>query len=275
MPIRNCTITSTNASEGSRTLGGKCRRCAGWSALQFADREAIDGIESSDFPVPETQYNDFLLTSSGLTEQAPAKSAVISYNSEYPKSIAEFSYKFAQKSRLIGLPKAVLYISASSHDDMNIFVILRKRDKDGKLLMHLCFPFSAISLQYKSIDDISEKERVSLNLHLGSVDVLRASHRAFDPARSIPEQFPLQPHDKEEKVTPDDVVKLEIGIWSMGVDFDEGESISVQVSDSFPTIAEYKAFSTPRSENEKNKGEHRDHAGLDTPRRVILPFVPL
>jgi hypothetical protein len=30
-------------------------------------------------------------------------------------------------------------------------------------------------------------------------------------------------------------VKLEIGIWSMGVDFDEGESISVQVSFIDPT----------------------------------------
>jgi hypothetical protein len=48
---------------------------------------------------------------------------------------------------------------------MNVFVILRKRDKNGKLLMHLCFPFSAIPSDYKSIDDIPEKERASPNLH--------------------------------------------------------------------------------------------------------------
>jgi hypothetical protein len=166
-------------------------------------------------------------------------------------------------------------MSAPSHNDMNVFVILRKRDKDGKLLMHLCFPFSAIPSTYKSIEDIPEKERASLNLHLGSVGVLRASHRAFDPARSIHEQFPFHPHDKEEKITPGEVVKLEIGIWSMGVDFDEGESLSVQVSGTFPSIAEYTAFSQPRPDHEKNKGEHRIHVGSETPSRVILPFVPL
>lgn len=70
-------------------------------------------------------------------------------------------------------------------------------------------------------------------------------------------------------------MKLEIGIWSMGVDFDEGESISVQVSGHFPSLQEYTAFSTPRPEHEKNKGEHRIHVGLDTPSRIILPFIPL
>ena len=127
-----------------------------WSALQFGDREAIDGIEFSDFPIPETKYKEFYLSGAGLAEQAPSKTDIISYNSEDSKSIAEFTYKFTQRSRLIGLPKAVLYMSAPSHDDMNVFVILRKRDKNGKLLMHLCFPFSAIPSTYKSIEDIPE-----------------------------------------------------------------------------------------------------------------------
>jgi hypothetical protein len=145
----------------------------------------------------------------------------------------------------------------------------------GKLLMHLCFPFSAIPADYKTIDDIPEKERASLNLHMGSVGVLRASHRRFIPEKSIHSQFPFHPHDVEEKITPGDIVKLEIGIWAMGVDFEAGEQISVQVSGSFPSIAEYTAFSQPRPEHEKNKGEHRIHSGPDTPSKVILPFVPI
>jgi hypothetical protein len=126
-------------------------------------------------------------------------------------------------------------MSCPSSDDMNVFIILRKRDKNGKLLMHLCFPFSATPSEIKSIDDIPEKDRQSTNLHMGSVGVLRASHRRYLPEKSIHEQFPFHPHDVEEKITPGEVVKLEIGIWSMGVDFDEGESISVQVSFSDPT----------------------------------------
>ena len=84
--------------------------------------------------------------------------------------------------------------------------------------------------EYKTIDHIPENERASLNLHLGSVGALRVSHRVFDPERSIHEQFSFHPHDEEEKITLREVVKLEIGIWPMGADFDAGESISVQMS---------------------------------------------
>ncbi|PVH98843.1 alpha/beta-hydrolase [Periconia macrospinosa] len=246
-----------------------------WSALQFGDREAIDDIEFADFPIPGTEYREFHLGSSGMNETARSVDEVVKYNSEDAKSIAEFTYTFPQKSRLIGLPKAVLYMSCPSHDDMNVFVILRKRDKNGKLLMHLTFPFSAVPSHVKSIDDIPEKEQASLNLHLGSVGVLRASHRKFDPERSIHPQFPFHPHTEQQKIPPGEVVKLEIGIWSMGVDFDEGESISVQVGGTFPSIAEYTTFSVPRPESEKNKGEHRIHCGPEHPSSIILPFVPL
>jgi predicted acyl esterase len=203
-----------------------------WSALQFGDHDAIDDIEFSDFPVPETQYRHFHLSKSGLSEQPASGAEIVSYDSENSKSIAEFTHTFAQKSRLIGLPKAILYMSCPSHDDMNVFIILRKRDKNGELLMHLCFPFSAVPTGIKSIAEIPEKDRQSTNLHMGSVGTLRASHRKFIPEKSIHEQFPFHPHDIEEKITPGDIVKLEIGIWSMGVDFEEGQSISVQVSTS-------------------------------------------
>ena len=201
-----------------------------WSALQFGDQDAIDNIEYTDFPIPDTQYRHFHLSPSGLSEKPALSTEVVSYNSEDPKSIAEFTYKFPQKSRLIGLPKAILYMSCPSHDDMNVFIILRKRDRNGELMMHLCFPFSAVPKEIKSISDIPEKDRQSTNLHMGSVGTLRASHRRFIPEKSIHEQFPFHPHDIEEKITPGEIVKLEIGIWSMGVDFQEGESISVQVS---------------------------------------------
>lgn len=246
-----------------------------WSALQFGDREAIDDIEFADFPIPGTVYREFHLGSAGLSETAGSKDEVVRYDSEDAKSIAEFTYTFPQKSRLIGLPKAILHMSCPSHDDLNVFVILRKRDKNGKLLMHLTFPFSAVPSHVKSIDDIPEKEQASLNLHLGSVGLLRASHRKFDPERSIHPQFPFHPHDEEQKIPPNEIVKLEIGIWSMGVDFDEGESISVQVSGTFPSIAEYTSFSAPRPESEKNKGEHWIHCGPKNPSKIILPFVPL
>ena len=205
-----------------------------WSALQFGDRPAIDNIPYADFPIPGTEYKEYFLHGNTLDTAPPASPAIIDYNSEDGTSIADFTLTFKQRTRLIGLPKAMLYMSALTHNDMNVFVHLRKRSKTGELLLHLCFPFEAAPIN--SIAEIPEHERISLNLHSGSVGVLRASHRAFDAEKSIHPNFPFHPHDKEEKLTPGEIVKLEIGIWAMGVDFDEDEALVVQVSRSFELL---------------------------------------
>ncbi|KAK4956523.1 hypothetical protein LTR10_006050 [Elasticomyces elasticus] len=244
-----------------------------WSALQFGDREAIDNIVYTDFPIPSTEYREMFLHKDGLKE-SPANAATTAvYDSENGKSHAAFNHTFAEKTRLVGLPKAILYMSCLDHNDMNVYVILRKLDKEGKALMHLCFPLAATPV--KSIAEIPEAQRQSTNLHMGSVGILRASHRAFDAKKSIHPQFPFHPHEIEEKIKPGDVVKLEIGIWAMGNDFDAGESISVQVSGQMPIIAEYSAFSEARPAHELNKGQHRIHIGPKNPSSIILPFVPL
>lgn len=200
-----------------------------WSALQFGNRAAINDIVLEDFPVPQTEYRELFLQPGGrLSAEKPSAAGTAPYDSEDYKSFAEFTYTFTEPARLIGLPKAILYVSCDSRDDFTVFTILRKLDKNGEPLMHLNFPIEATPV--KTIEEIPEKERASLNLHLGSVGILRASQRAIDTSRSIHPQFPFHPHDKQEKITPGTVVRLEIGIWAMGVDFDAGESISLRVS---------------------------------------------
>jgi predicted acyl esterase len=199
-----------------------------WSALQFGDREAIDDIVLEDFPVPSTKYEKFYLSEGKLLQSPVSTVSKSSYDSEKHQSFAEFVYTFPKAERLIGLPKAVLYMSCDDRDDFTTFVIIRKKDKNGKDLMHLNFPFSASPV--KSIDEIPTKDQASVNLHLGSIGILRASHRAIDHSKSIHPQFPFHPHKKQEKVAPGTIVRLEIGIWAMGVDFDAGESISIRVS---------------------------------------------
>jgi predicted acyl esterase len=199
-----------------------------WSALQFGDREAIDDIVLPDFPVPKTEYRElFLHPGNSLQTSRNATPSNVSHNSEDFRRFSEFTYTFSEPARLIGLPKAILYMSCDTRDDFTVFVILRKKDKDGKDLMHLNFPFKATPV--KSIAEISEKDQASTNLHLGSMGILRASQRAIDESRSIHPQFPFHPHAKQQKIEPGTIVKLEIGIWAMGVDFDAGESISLRV----------------------------------------------
>ncbi|RMY72403.1 hypothetical protein D0863_04520, partial [Hortaea werneckii] len=208
-----------------------------WSALQFGNREAIHDIQYSDFPVPQTEYRELYLDNGKLSDSPLNSTSVVQYDSEDGKSYASFSYTFERKLRLLGLQKAVLHMSCLEHNGMSVFVILRKKDRDSNLLMHLAFPFNA--MPYKTIEDIPEKERQSLNLHLGSTGVLRASHRAFDKKRSVP---------------PGKIVELEIRIWLIGVDFKEHQSLEMQIGGQFPSIAKYTAFSKPRPEDKRNKG---------------------
>ncbi|KAH8679506.1 X-Pro dipeptidyl-peptidase C-terminal non-catalytic domain-containing protein [Tricladium varicosporioides] len=242
-----------------------------WSALQFGDREPIDDILLEDFPVPGTEYRELFFHNNKLCTQLEKTSTALSYNSEMHTSFVEFEHKFDKKARLIGLPKANLYVSCNDRDDFTVFVVIRKKDRDGRELMHLNFPFSATPI--KSIDDIPLKDRMSLNLHLGSTGILRASQRAIDPTRSMHPQFPFHPHKTQEKVPPGSVVKLEIGIWAMGVDFDAGESICVRVGGQYPSHEEFKSFSQPRPEHELNRGKHFIHCGGEYPSSIILPFI--
>ncbi|KAK7911854.1 X-Pro dipeptidyl-peptidase C-terminal non-catalytic domain-containing protein [Apiospora marii] len=245
-----------------------------WSALQFGNREPIDNIVIDGFPVKGTDYRELFFQPDGrLAGETPSSATSVTYNSEDRHSFAEFTYTFTEPARLIGLPKAVVYMSCDSRDDFTAFTILRKKDKDGKDLMHLNFPMHATPVN--SIEEIPEKDQASLNLHLGSMGILRASQRAVDESRSIHPQFPFHPHEKQEKITPGNIVKLEIGIWAMGVDFDAGESISIRVGGQYPSIAEFTSFSGPRPEHEQNRGEHKVHFGGEYPSSVILPFTPL
>lgn len=199
-----------------------------WSALQFGNREAIDNIVLEDFPVPNTDYRELFLSPENrlLSEKSSSTGSVV-YDSEDHKSFADFTYTFTEPARLIGLPKAILYVSCDTRDDFTVFTILRKKDKDGNDLKHLNFPFHATPV--KTIEEIPEKDQASLNLHLGSMGILRASQRAIDETKSIHPQFPFHPHEKQEKIQPGTIVRLEIGIWAMGVDFQAGESISLRV----------------------------------------------
>ncbi|THW90558.1 alpha/beta-hydrolase [Aureobasidium pullulans] len=245
-----------------------------WSLLQFGDRPAIEHVLIEDFPVPNTDYKEFYLSPNNkLVDQPLSSLQKITYDSEQHLSFAEFTKTFDKPTSLLGLPKAILYVSCAdtSRDDFTVFIVLRKLDKNGKTLYHLNFPIEATPV--KSIDDIPEKEMASLNLFSGATGILRASHREIDESKSIHPQFPFHPHKRQQKLGPNEIVKLEIGIWAMGVHYDAGESISVRIGGQYPSIAEFTSLSGPRPEHELNRGEHIIHSGPDHPSRIILPFV--
>lgn len=61
-------------------------------------------------------------------------------------------------------------MSCDTQDDFVVFVILRKKDKNGKDMMQLNFPFEATPI--KSIADIDVKSTHSVNTHVGQQGIL-------------------------------------------------------------------------------------------------------
>lgn len=245
-----------------------------WTALRYGDRGAVHDIVLEDYPVPNTEYQTLYAAPGGkLVDSPPTEVSTLSYNSEDRHSWVEFTHTFPEPTRLIGIPKTVLYMSAADAEDFTVFVILRKKDRNGRDLMHMNFPVNATPVA--SIHDIPKKEQNSTNLHLGPMGILRASQRHIDPAQNVHPHLPFHTHDRQEFVAPaGTVVKLEIGIWALGVDYEAGERISLRVGGQFPSLAEYANWSAPRPAHELNHGHHSVYFGGDCPSHLILPYIP-
>ena len=108
--------------------------------LRFTDDPIFD-VEEEDYPIPRTEYRKaFLSPGNKLTFSAPPNNEIISYNSERCLNCAPVTYIFEKKTRLAGLPKAVLYVFTLEAKDMDIYVRLRKLDSKGNAVVNLNIP---------------------------------------------------------------------------------------------------------------------------------------
>ena len=243
--------------------------------LRFGD-EPIFNIVEEDYPIPRTEYRKaYFSPNNKLSFTPPPETEIISYDSEKYLDCASFTYTFEKKTRLAGLPKAVLYVSTLASKDMDIYVLLRKLDSKGNALMNLNIPWSSIADQGASRDRIDELPKRNVNnlmFHVGSLGILRASRRVVDERRSIHENYPFHPHDRDEYLEPGEIVKMEVGIWAMGVEYEAGESIRVEVHGTSPLLRGEFELDNPFLDM-ASKGIHRVHIGGKYPSHIVLPFV--
>ena len=140
------------------------------AALRYGEKAPISNIVEEDFPLKRTEYRKLYLASNGLSS-TPPPSSVASYDST--STAATFTHTFTETTTLIGIPKAVLYMSTPDNDDMDIYVCLKKLDRDGKELLCLNIPWD--NLPVKTIDEIQGKDRTEVVLYTGPIGMLRAS----------------------------------------------------------------------------------------------------
>ena len=240
------------------------------AALRFGEEDPIENIVVKDFPIPNTRYEQAYLKSDGKLdlERAPESRATLEYDSCGPKgSMATFTYTFEKQSKIIGIPKAVLYMSCPDHDDLDVFVILKKMSASGEPMTALNVPWKGIPVG--TIAEIPPDKATEVITYNGPTGVLRASQRSIDKDKSMHENWPYYPQDREEKVPPGETVRLEIGIWATGIQFEAGEGIQLQVAGHFLGIAN---FGAPVG---SSKGKHVVHCGGNEASHVVLPFVDI
>jgi len=180
-----------------------------------------------------------------------------------------FSYTFKNKSHLVGYSEAVLYMSCPDHDDLDVFVQLRKASADGRLLQNLNIPLEDLGLS-----SASEVVTVNTNKYLGPSGILRASRRPIDVKLSKT-HWPVHSHtvEAERKVPPGEVVRLEIGLWPTGIVFEAGEKLVFKIAGHHLVLAEFEPLRGKFVAG--NKGRHYVHFGGEFDSHVIIPFVTL
>ncbi|KAL2830717.1 Alpha/Beta hydrolase protein [Aspergillus pseudoustus] len=229
-------------------------------------------IVEDGFPPKRTEYKKAFLRPDGsasLGEESPAasgSSTSLSYDSTSQDDVLTFTYKFDKPTRIMGLPKAVLYMSCPGNDDLDVYVTLEKLDVEGKQMENLNVPWEGIPVS--SFEEMQSQQKTEVIMYKGPQGVLRASHRAIDEAKSMHPNWPFHPHDREDKIEPGMVVRLDIGIWAMGIEYDAGEQIRIVVGGNSRSVSNFGS-----DRHSLNKGRHHLHLDGEHASHVILPFV--
>ncbi|MBO1206263.1 CocE/NonD family hydrolase [Staphylococcus nepalensis] len=213
---------------------------------------------ASDFPIPNTKETALYLDGQtmSLDISKPQETAKVSYDSEAEgNDEVRFSTTFDQDTEITGNMKLKLWVSADEADDMDLFVGIKKLNRQGE---EVHFP------------DFNHIEHGQV-----ATGWLRVSHRELDQDKSTPLQ-PWHTHEKEVKLNGNEIVPVEIEILPSGTLFKQGESVQVVVKASEVV----KGNSTPglktRYEHDEtvNQGTHNIYTGGKYDSHLLVPIVP-
>ena len=178
---------------------------------------------------------------------------------------------FNTPTELAGYPKAVLYMACPDHDDFDVAVQIRKIDCKGRQLSHLNYPCPV------PIDKVPDVNTVKA---LGPQGFLRASHHVSlngdggpVPSNDLSSATdPLYSHRIRKSITPGTVVRLEIPIWPIGMTFEAGEGIALNISGHDMCLPETEICRITEPEDE-NIGQHLVYSGGKYDSHLVIPVI--
>lgn len=239
------------------------------SLLGYNRPSVVDRV-ISDYPPPEFEIQTFYLDAGrgSLSNQPDDAAAQVTYQAHNKSDQgSSFIHEFKQYTELAGFSRVKLYMSCGDSDDFDVYVVVRKLDRNGVPLHHFNIPMKDLPAG-TTADDIP---RTNIFRYVGPNGRLRASHREVqDEPGLTPEQrqflsplYVWHPHTHEDKVPPGKVVELDIGLWPGGMIFDAGESLMLQIKGSLPIELEFQELEGDIVNH--NVGRHTVHTGKAYP----------
>ncbi|MEU8706484.1 CocE/NonD family hydrolase [Streptomyces sp. NPDC048565] len=228
--------------------------------LEGGDRVNIPADAFPPADVTPTKYY-FDARSRTLATEAPAAEATAAYTAGANPDTVSFVTRFEQETVLVGYPKAHLWVEAQGSDDMDLFLLVQKLDAYGTPLQQFTVPNQGALIQ-----DVTERG-ASILRYKGSDGRLRVSLRHLDKALST-EDVPAHSFDRVEKLSPGEVVDIEVDLLPVGLTFHPGEQLRFVVSSRsllgtmMPGNREYVPA---------NGGQHIIHTGGDRASYLRLP----
>lgn len=199
------------------------------------------------FPLKRTKYEKLYLDASDLSMKAAPveQEAKTSYESNTGEVC--FDYRFEEDTELTGYMKLRLWVEVEGHDDMDLFINVQKLSTTGEWLPITIFG----------------------EPHPGAWGKMRVSRRKLDEKLST-DYNPVQAHTCDEKLSPGEVVPVDIEIVPTSRIWHKGQQIRVQVAGRY--IRE--DWFEPLCWDTDNKGNHVIHTGGKYDSFLQIPVVP-
>jgi predicted acyl esterase len=198
------------------------------------------------FPLKRTEYKKLFLDASQNIlswQELPLESSA-GYDAQ--SGLANFDVKFEEDAEITGYMALRLWVEAKGHDDMDLFVNVQKLSTKGEWL-----PVSVLG-----------------EPHPGAWGKMRVSRRALDEKESKP-YLPVQAHRKDEKLSPGEIVPVDIAIVPSSRFWHKGQSLRVQIAGRY--IRE--GWFEPLTWETDNKGTHIIHTGGKYDSHLLIPYI--
>jgi putative CocE/NonD family hydrolase len=229
------------------------------SILDPGGTDIVDRVEK-EYPLSRTVFTKLYLNGAAgtLTHDVPAEESAVRYRGDDGKGRATFSIMFDKDMELTGPMKLRLWVAAEGGEDMDLFVLVQKLSKRGRLLTsQIMTPVNpALRTIVRLLWALRIKKLAGL-FFLGATGRLRVSCRELDKERSTPGE-PVLRHRREQRLKPEEIVPVEIPIWPMGMRWRTGEKLSVSVTGYDPIDLPLPGIQPMVT---RNKGDHVVYTG--------------